>query len=243
MTTEAAGNISWDEMAGWYDRLLRAGSGAHETAVECLRRLLPPLDGADVIDVACGQGLATRVLVDAGAGRVLGVDASAEMIDLATGHGSGADYRVDDAQTLATCADASFDGATCQLALMDIPDLDAALTSIHRVLKPGGWFVFSIGHPCILVPDARPQLDADGRPAVLVTGYFEERFWRSSNPHGVRRVGNYHRTLATYLNALIRAGFRLEAVEEPEAAPGHVAQQPLYAEVPIFFAARVREDT
>jgi hypothetical protein len=73
-----------------------------------------------------------------------------------------------------------------------------------------------------------------------VTGYFDERFWRSANPHGVRRAGSHHRTLATYLNALVRAGFTLEAVAEPAAGPRLARQQPVYAEVPIFFAARAR---
>lgn len=236
---------TWSDIAGWYDGLIRGGSGAHETAGECLGRLLPALVGARVIDVACGQGLATRALAAAGAGQVVGVDSSAEMIDLARRHegpvGSELVYVVDDAQTLATFADRSFEGATCQLGLMDIPDLDAVLAAVHRVLRPGGWFVFVIGHPCFLVPDARPHLDPEGRPAVAVTGYFEERFWRSSNPHGVRRAGNHHRTLTTYLTALLRTGFRLEAVEEPPASPRLAEQQPLYTEVPIFFAARVRK--
>lgn len=238
----ADGGISWSDIAGWYDDLLRAGSGPHETALDCLLRLVPPLAGATVIDVACGQGLATRALAAGGARRVVGVDASPEMIERAGRHGAPPDgdiaYAVDDAQLLATCRDASFEGATCQLALMDIPDLDSALRAIHRVLQPGGWLVFVIGHPCFLAPDATPQPTADGRPGVCVTGYFCERFWRSSNPNGVRRAGNHHRTLTTYLNALVRAGFHLEAVEEPIASPRLARQQPLYTEVPIFFAAR-----
>lgn len=46
--------------------------------------------------------------------------------------------------------------------------------------------------------------------------------------------------LSTYLNALVRAGFVVEEVDEPAAGPLLARQQPLYAEVPIFFAARVR---
>jgi hypothetical protein len=56
----------------------------------------------------------------------------------------------------------------------------------------------------------------------------------------VRRAGNYHRTLSTYLNALVRHGFALDVVNEPLATPLLSRQAPLYDEVPIFFAARVR---
>ena len=237
------GAPTWSDIATWYDELLTRGSGPHETAVECLLDLVPILDGAAVLDVACGQGLATRALATAGAGAVIGVDSSEAMLEIARRHphsSAAVSYVVDDAQHLATFGPDTFDGATCQLALMDIPDLGATLRTIRRVVKPDGWFVFVIGHPCFLVPGAAPVQSADGRPAVAVTGYFQERFWRSPNPNGVRRAGNYHRTLATYLNALVQCGFRLEAVREPEAGLLLARQRPLYQQVPIFFAARAR---
>jgi SAM-dependent methyltransferase len=283
---------TWSDIAGWYDDLIRSGSGPHETAVDCLLELLPPsLAGQAVVDVGCGQGLATRALAGAGAARVVGVDSSPEMVAFARRHAipPSVEYVVDDAQRLASLESGSFDGATCQLALMDIPDLDATLEALCRVLRPGGWFVFVIGHPCFLMPEARPTRDGDGllalmdipdldatlealcrvlrpggwfvfvighpcflmpeaRPtrdgdgllALMVRGYFEERFWRSENPQGVRRAGNHHRTLATYLNALVRAGLAVEEVAEPVAAGRLGAERPLYREVPIFFAARTR---
>lgn len=73
-----------------------------------------------------------------------------------------------------------------------------------------------------------------------MTGYFDERFWRSSNPCGVRRPGNHHRTISTYLNALARHGFVIEATDEPRAGHLLAQQQPLYAHVPMFFGCRVR---
>ena len=55
-----------------------------------------------------------------------------------------------------------------------------------------------------------------GREGRLVTGYFEQQSWRSTNPDGIRgRAGYYHRPLSVYLNALIAAGFRLDAVLDP----------------------------
>ncbi len=233
----------WTDIAVWYDDLVSGGSGPHETAVQCLQRLLPDVRGATVLDVACGQGLATRVLAAEGAHRVVGTDQSEAMIALAQRHSDPANtsdisYVVDDAQQLRAFDDATFDGVTCQLGLMDIPDLHAALKAMHRVLRPHGWVAFVIGHPCFLVPEADTTATVGGRPAVTVTGYFDERFWRSSNPNGVRRAGNHHRTLSTYLNGLIRAGFVLDAVDEPKASNLLMNQQPLYGEVPIFFACR-----
>ena len=143
-----------------------------------------------------------------------------------------------DAQALTGLADRSFDLVTCQLGLMDIPDLPATLAAVARVLRPGGRLVFVIGHPCFLAPGASTAADEDGRPARLVGGYLTERFWRSANPAGVRRAGNYHRTISGYLNALTAAGFILDVVSEPAADGRLASEQPVYQQVPIFFAAR-----
>src|SRR5436305_14708329 len=45
--------------------------------------LLPDLAGRSVVDLACGEGIYARKLMQAGAARVVGVDISPEMIALA----------------------------------------------------------------------------------------------------------------------------------------------------------------
>lgn len=109
---------SWSEMALWYDQLLEEGSGTHETATASLLRLATDVAGSSIIDIACGQGLATRALAAAGAKSVTGIDSSSAMIDLAKARTDplvAISYRIDDAQALETCGDDEFDGATCQL--------------------------------------------------------------------------------------------------------------------------------
>lgn len=237
---------SWSDLAGWYDSLLAAGSGPHETAVGCLLRLTPTLVGATVLDVACGQGLASRALVEAGATRVTGVDSAAGMLELARRHTDRAmpiTYLLDDVTSLSRLREHGVDGVTCQLGLMDISDLDAALHAIRRVLRPGGWLVAVLGHPCFLAPHA-VTITIDGREARAIPSYLGEGFWRSANPNGIRgRAGNHHRTIATYLNAVIRAGYRLDEIDEPAASARLASEQPIYAAVPIMFGFRaIAED-
>ena len=242
MTDPSHAPPSWSDIAAWYDGLVVSGSGPHETAVSSTLRLAGEITGQHVLDIACGQGLAARALARAGAASVRGVDSSPQMIEIARRHEDaqplGIEYVLEDAQTLASLPAGHFDGANCQLGLMDIPDLGATLSALRRVLRPAGWFVFVVGHPCFLTPDATTLVTQDGSPGRLVSGYFKERFWRSSNPEGVRRAGNHHRTLSTYVNSLIHAGFVIDAVEEPLPTARLAAQQPEYAEVPIFWGTR-----
>jgi ubiquinone/menaquinone biosynthesis C-methylase UbiE len=213
---------SYDNIAEWYDSYLREKPIYHEIVLPTLLELVGEVDGQTICDLACGQGWIARELARRGA-RVTGVDLAEQMLVLARRSEEleplGIAYLQDDAQSAHTLPEASFDGTTCMLALMTIPDLEAVFRTVQRLLKPGGWFVFAITHPCFETPHAGWLRTDEGAVVRTVGGYFHERFWTSRNPGGVRgRVGEYHRMLSTYLNTLLATGFAVEHMREPAAS-------------------------
>ena len=172
---------------------------------------------------------------------MVGIDLSAELIAIAR-QGDLNDvieYIVDDAETLATVDDSRFDLVVCNLALMDIPNLDKAINSVWRILRAGGSFVCSITHPCFEAPHAQWTTAADGTISREVSTYFKEGFWRSTNAEGVRgKVGANHRMLSTYINTLTRSGFVIDRIIEPEPTDEIAKQVPGYRIVPAFMLVR-----
>ncbi|HVN00472.1 MAG TPA: class I SAM-dependent methyltransferase [Caulobacteraceae bacterium] len=243
----------YDEHAEFYVDFVDAGLAAEEGRTGLLLDVVTSclgerLAGARALDVCCGEGYLGRHLLARGAREVLGVDISSALIDVARARAASAalTYRVDDAQTLASIPDGAFDAAASQLALMDVADHRALFAAVRRVLVPGGPFVFSVLHPCFQgapfhVRDA-PEFvfDDAGRPITFaVRRYATEGYWRSGGD-GVRgRVGSYHRTVSTYVNDLLAAGFTLERLEEPLAG-GNAATVPLFAEVPTVLVVAAR---
>ena len=104
--------------------------------------VLSPRVGECIIDVGCGPGLLVHDLaIEVGAtGRVVGVDTSQPMLELAE-HRCADLSQVEliegDAANL-TADDATFDAVACIQLLLYIEDIDGVLEEIHRVLKPGG---------------------------------------------------------------------------------------------------------
>ncbi len=232
----------YDAVAEWYDDSIKRGSPIHALAIPALLELCGDVSGRQVCDLACGQGILTRELAKRGA-EVTGIDLSRRLLALArereASEPSGIVYREGDAQSLSEITNATFDGVTCCLALMDIPDLPACLRTVARVLKPGGWFVFAVTHPCFQVPEGRWTGQRGGTVRREVRGYFREIYWRSDNPHGVRgQVGAYHRTLTTLLNACLGAGLALEHFAEPQAQDEISRRVPGYEEVPAALVVR-----
>ena len=178
---------------------------------------------ASVLDVACGEGYLSRHFATLNPRQIVGVDLSAALIEVARQRNVSplSTFRVDDAQRLATIADGTIDVALSQLALMDIADHRAMFGAVHRVLKPGGTFAFSLLHPCFegpfRLPD-EPQFiknESGADVAVAVRRYATEGHWQSGGI-GVRgHMGAYHRTLSTLINDLIGGGFVLERLDEP----------------------------
>jgi SAM-dependent methyltransferase len=211
-----ASDARFDKIADWYPGWVGDSGGL---IAEGVGDLLPPsIEGARVLDVACGNGRASRALARLWAA-VLGVDVSAELIAPAraaeAAHPLGISYRVADiAEPDQWWDGAAFDGAVCEMAMMDIDDLDGTVTAVASALRHGGWFAISVVHPCF------PGNEAGLSSWPPEQSYFHEGWWTSTdhNPDGVRiRVGSSHRTLSTYLNTLLGAGFALERVVEPPA--------------------------
>ena len=105
-----------------------------------------PLRGARVLDVGCGGGLLSEAMAREGA-RVLGLDLSPELIDIAKLHRlestqGGAildlEYRVQAVEALADAEPASFDAITCMEMLEHVPEPGSILEACARLLKPGG---------------------------------------------------------------------------------------------------------
>jgi len=235
----------YNQIAEWYDQQVRDGvlKHNHEFILDALLELLGDVRGQQVCDLACGQGIVARRLAARGA-QVVGVDASERLLEIARREEAdeplGIRYQLDDARQGATLADASFDGVVCNLALTDIADLDPALAMVQRILRPGGWFVCSIVHPCFFTPFSGWAPQEDGVVARVAWGYFREGFWQTDTPGGVRSlVGWQHRTLSTYLNSLLRAGLTLERFAEPPAPEGFQGH-PGFREIPNVLLARCR---
>lgn len=206
----------YDLIADWYRTWVGDGDGLIADGVSDL--LPSTVRDARVLDVACGHGRASRGLARLGA-NVVGVDISAALIASARAHEVavplGIDYQTADiAEPDTWWNGVFFDGAVCEMAIMDIEDIHGTVKAVAATVRPGGWFLISMVHPCF------PGNEAGLSSWPPEHSYFFEGRWTSPdhNPDGVRiRVGSSHRTMSTYLNALIDAGFVLEQVVEPPA--------------------------
>jgi SAM-dependent methyltransferase len=94
--------------------------------------------GAAVLDVGCGPGALTAVLVQrSGPARVAGIEPSPGFAEVCRARLPDADIRQGTAEQL-PWADAMFDAALAQLVLSFVSDAGQAVREMRRVVRPGG---------------------------------------------------------------------------------------------------------
>ena len=96
-------------------------------------------EGQRVLDVACGTGVLARAAADrvGRTGSVVGLDLNPAMLEVAAKTRSDIEWRQGDAVNL-PFGENEFDAALCQSALFFFADVDAAVTEMARVVRPGG---------------------------------------------------------------------------------------------------------
>lgn len=176
------------------------GDFARESAPGVLALLREAgIDRGLVVDLGCGSGIWAEELIAAGY-RVLGIDASPAMIEIARARVPAAEFRVAslfDAE-IPTCAVVtSLDEC---LSYRSDPDDDAKLPGlferIHRALQPGGLFVFDVVQPGREAPPGGPHRrwrDGEEWAVLIEAGEDREHRTLSRRIISFRRVGELYR--------------------------------------------------
>jgi len=179
--------------------------------------LVPDPQGKRVLDAGCGRGRYAAWLGERGAD-VLAVDKSSGMVERARERvGGRADVRrADIGSPLEFAGDSEFDGIVSGLSLHYVEDWRPTFAEFARILRPGGFLVFSTHHPL------------DDYIAFEAENYFEterERMtWSVAGDDF--DVPFYRRPLSEVVNPLVETGFQLDELVEPKPRDAFEEKKP-----------------
>ncbi len=203
--------------------------------------LVGDVAGLEILDAGCGSGICSQKLAGAGA-RVRGFDVTPEMTTLARQRCAGLDVEIREAdmtRPLDWLADHSVDGVLCSLALDYVAKLAPVFLEFHRVARPGGWLVFSMGHPMRDWADVRSR----GQKSYFETNRWGMHWAGFGEPKPY--VESYRRPLGDILNGLVDAGWMLDRFAEPLPAPEMENVDPRHfvelSLAPAFICVRARK--
>ncbi len=250
---------AWNENAAFWDQKMGEGNSFQRNLIGPVsERLLELKPDEWVLEIACGNGVFARRLAQLGA-RVVATDFAEKMLEHARARSSAyadrIEYRqidaTDEAQ-LRALGKRRFDAAACNMGIMDMAAIELMFSALSQLLKPGGRFVFSVTHPCFNTTGCKKVVEEEDREGeIVVTRAIQVSRYRGLRPaKGLAIVGQpkkqyyFDRTLSDLFNTCFRAGFVMDALEEPSFSDSVTSNDPLswenFKEIPPILVARVR---
>jgi SAM-dependent methyltransferase len=222
----AFAHASYDAIAREYQQSKQLPFRIHVEAYT-LTKLLGDVRSLSVLDLACGEGIYSRVLRRAGAARVVGVDLSSAMIALARAEEEraplGCEYMVGDAAQFEPPGTFDVVLGSYLLNYAESPQtLRRFASTIFASLKPGGRFVGINDNPAqdpsryaSCEPYGFKKTSSPGRAEGDAITYS----FRSADG-GTFQFDNYYLHPATIAGVFSDVGFSRFAWEGPWLAPG-----------------------
>ncbi len=249
----------WNRNADFWNERMGEGNDFHSILISpSQERLLDLRPGELVLDIACGNGQFARRMAQLGA-RVVASDIAPRMIENAKArtkeNADRIEYRVLDATdsaALLALGERRFDAAVCTMALFDMASIEPLLSSLSRLLKVGGRFVFSVLHPCFNSAAVSLVAEEEANDAgVLTTKYYVKmaHYIRSAPRRSQAMRGQpavqheFDRPISLLFNTCFEAGFVLDGIEEPTFPTSRNDSRANWAnftEIPPALVARMR---
>ena len=214
--------------------------------IPTLFSLLPNLKKKKVLDLGCGFGEHCMHYIHDGASKVVGIDISKKMLEVAKQENCNPNITyinmpMEDISEL----DEKFDVVVSSLAFHYVEDFAGIAKNIYKLLNDNGVFVFSQENPlntCHKGGD-RWTKDENGKKLYLNLANYglegeRESVWFVDN------VKKYHRTFSTIINTLIGVGFTVDKMVEPLPTEEMLEKYPNYKDLfhkPDFLLVKARK--
>ncbi len=196
-----------NQLSHQYDSIADTFESVYEKGAQYNRRvyrnLVPTIKGGVVLDIGCGDGSDCKFFKDQGADLVYGIDASKELLDIASKKYSGIKFKYGVFDSLPH-QDSTFDFVFSKYALQTAEELEPIFKEVYRILKPGGTFTFLVAHPIRQLYEKK-KIGKD---------YFKKEVVDSVCFDGLLTFKEPTHTLKEYFSTFMMTHFTLELFEE-----------------------------
>jgi len=246
---------AWDALASYWDEQMEAGNTWQRNLIQpAVERLLELRPGEHVLEIACGNGEFSRHMASLGA-RVLATDFSEPMLERARARGGDVEYRrvdaTDERALLELGSEGTFDAAVCNMAIMDMREIEPMAAALASLVRPGGRLLLSTTHPAFnkgdvvrVVEQTEDETGVVRRYAVKMFSYITPTVGKGVALEGQPVTQWYFdRPISAILEPFFRHGWVLDGLEEPvlsrdETREGSTAR--IFSELPGVLVARMR---
>ncbi len=180
------------------------------------KELLPNFKNKRVLDLGCGFGWHCRYAREQQASSVIGVDISEKMLQKAREmtDDPSISYIKSPIEDI-NFSNSQFDIVISSLAFHYVESFETVCKKVYACLKLGGSFVFSVEHPIFTSRNEQDwYYDDHGNPMHWPVDNYQFEGLRETEFLN-EKVIKYHRTISTYMNELINAGFDIKRIKEP----------------------------
>ncbi|MBU5592703.1 class I SAM-dependent methyltransferase [Clostridium sp. MSJ-4] len=194
-----------------------------------ISKLLPNVKGKTILDIGCGYGHNSLLFAQNGAKKVIGIDLSQKMLEVAKKESCHPciEYRQMDMSEILALTQ-KFDMVYSSLAFHYAENFQKLIKDVYDLLNKGGHLIYSQEHPIVTATmncKGHYNLDENGN---LVSYTFSDyaKSGQRVGPWFVDGVINYHRSMGEIVSTLAHTGFMITDMIEPTPESWALEEKP-----------------